>query len=71
MVMMRNQYHRRPRLERTDLDEVLKFKPGTMVVTMSLGQWDVTLHAAYDAGCTLLELDDDEQPIAAYRKPTA
>jgi hypothetical protein len=39
-----------------------------VVMTMSEGQWDATLSAAYAAGFVLLELDDDEKPVRAYRK---
>lgn len=40
------------------------------VITMSEGQWDALLSAAYQAGWTLLELDEDERPVRAYqRKP--
>lgn len=35
---------------------------------MSVGQWDQTLAAFYDLGAALIELDDDEVPIAAYQK---
>ena len=42
-----------------------------VIVTMSVGQWDVFLSAAYDGGCILLELDDDEIPVRAYRKREA
>ena len=38
------------------------------VITMSEGQWDAILAAAYNAGWTLLELDDRELPVRAYRK---
>jgi hypothetical protein len=38
------------------------------VMTMSIGQWDAMLAAAYERGWTLLELDDSERPIRAYRK---
>jgi hypothetical protein len=38
------------------------------VMTMSIGQWDAMLAAAYERGWTLLELDDNERPIRAYRK---
>jgi hypothetical protein len=41
--------------------------PG-VVITMRAGQWDNLLAAAYDTGATLLELDDDETPIKAYRR---
>jgi hypothetical protein len=36
---------------------------------MSTGQWDTLLRAAYDQGWVLLELDDDERPVAAYQRP--
>ena len=42
--------------------------PGTLVVTMSEGQWDGLLAAAYADGWILLELDDNEVPVRAYRK---
>jgi hypothetical protein len=38
------------------------------MVTMSVGQWDMLLQGAYERGWTLLELDDDEMPVAAYRR---
>lgn len=38
------------------------------VVTMSEGQWDGLLSAAYERGWILLELDADERPKRAYRK---
>jgi hypothetical protein len=38
------------------------------VITMSVGQWDNTLSAAYQAGWILLELDDNEVPVRAYQK---
>jgi hypothetical protein len=43
------------------------FRPG-LFITMSVGQWDGLLEAAYDTGATLLELDDDENPVKAYRR---
>ena len=43
-------------------------RPGQLVMTMHTSQWDAMLAAAYQAGFILLELDDDEKPIAAYRK---
>jgi hypothetical protein len=36
---------------------------------MSRGQWDTLLQAAYDVGFVLVELDDDERPVKAYRRP--
>jgi hypothetical protein len=41
-----------------------------LIVTMSVGQWDGLLAAAYDSGWVLLELDDIETPIRAYRRKT-
>jgi hypothetical protein len=38
------------------------------VITMSVGQWDALLAAAYERGWTLLELDSNQRPIRAYRR---
>jgi hypothetical protein len=38
------------------------------IITMSTGQWDGILAAAYDNGWVLLELDDNEQPFKAYQR---
>jgi hypothetical protein len=35
---------------------------------MSVGQWDTLLAIAYDTGVVLLELDGEEQPVAAYQR---
>jgi len=40
----------------------------SVIITMSTGQWDGFLQAAYDYGHTLLELDENEHPVRAYRK---
>ena len=63
---------KRPKLIKTDLrkflaDSLNGEKPGCFI-TMSPGQWDALLSTAYDRGWTLLELDDDERPVAAYSK---
>ena len=53
------------------LDDALKAIPGgtrVPMMTMSVGQWDALLSAAYEQGWILLELDDDERPVRAYRK---
>jgi len=42
--------------------------PEHMVMTMGEGQWDAMLSAAYANGFILLELDDNEVPVRAYRK---
>jgi hypothetical protein len=39
-----------------------------MYITMAEDQWDEMLATAYDAGWILLELDDQERPVAAYRR---
>jgi hypothetical protein len=39
-----------------------------LIVTMFTGQWDGLLAAAYDNDWILLELDDNELPIRAYRR---
>ena len=65
----------RPILNEVPIDEVMrKFLggkearggKGIVVITMSIGQWDGFLEAAYDTGHTLLELDQNETPVAAY-----
>ena len=50
------------------LDHLSGRKPPEIVMTMSEGQWDVWLSTAYDHGFILLELNDDEVPVRAYRK---
>lgn len=43
-------------------------RPGQRVMTMSVGQWDALLAAAYERGWILLELDAKERPVRAYQK---
>jgi len=57
----------RPPLDRVPLPSVLPFRPGAVYVTMSPGQWDTFLAVAYRMGLVLLEVDDDERIVAAYR----
>ena len=57
----------RPILNEIPLADGRILNPG-VVTTMRAGQWDKLLAAAYDTGATLLELDDDETPIKAYRR---
>lgn len=59
----------RPQLCPVPLPSVLPFRTGLAYATMSTGQWDGLLQAAYDADFVLLELDDDERPVRAYRRP--
>jgi hypothetical protein len=58
-----------PTLNRVPLADVFPPKPGVAYVTMSPGQWDGVLAEAYSAGWVLLELNDREQPVRAYRRP--
>ena len=57
---------KRPTLHEIPLSEV-RLLPGSLMFTMSIGQWDALLQAGYDQGATLLELNADERPVAAYR----
>jgi hypothetical protein len=52
------------------LADVLPLEPrsGQRVVTMSEGQWDNLLSEAYAQGWILLELDENERPVRAYRR---
>jgi hypothetical protein len=53
------------------LDEAMKALTGgapARLMTMGVGQWDAALSAAYEQGWLLLELDEDEKPVRAYRK---
>jgi hypothetical protein len=61
----------RPKLNKIDLKGVMaEFLDGHAVVTvtMSPGQWDKLLQTAYDAGHNLIEVDENENPVRAYRK---
>ena len=57
---------KRPELNEVPLSTITD-KP-SVIITMSTGQWDGFLQAAYDYGHTLLELDENEHPVGAYRK---
>lgn len=57
---------KRPELNEVPLSTITD-KP-SVIITMSTGQWDRFLQAAYDYGHTLLELDENEHPVRAYRK---
>jgi hypothetical protein len=41
---------------------------GGLYVTMSPGQWDALLDTSYNSGATLLEIDQNEQPVKAYQR---
>ena len=55
-------------LRRVPLDDVLPLRAGVLYITMAEHQWDAALADAYRAGWVLLEVDGDEQPVAAYRR---
>lgn len=62
---------KRPVLNEIPLDTVmvvLLSRKSSTNVTMSIGQWDRFLQAAYDAGHNLIELDKNEIPVRAYKK---
>jgi len=59
-------------MNRPELNEIKlssTFDWPKIIITMSEGQWDCLLQSAYEQGYTLLELNEDEQPIRAYRRP--
>ena len=61
----------RPRLNKVPFDKVFKTiskgRPCDCIMTMSVGQWNERLQAAYDQGFVLWELDDNGIPVATYR----
>jgi hypothetical protein len=59
---------KRPELNEIDLSKAMVNATPGIVVTMSPGQWDKLLAAAYDTGATLLEIDKHERPVKAYRR---
>ena len=60
---------KRPELNEVPLSTtILRTGKPSNNVTMSVGQWDGFLQAAYDAGYNLIELDDNEVPVRAYRR---
>ncbi|MCI0615273.1 hypothetical protein L0244_19960 [bacterium] len=58
----------RPNLNEIPLSDVLPLRRPELIVTMSEGQWDKLLEISYERGWILLEVNDDEQPIKAYRR---
>ena len=63
---------KRPILNEVSLADVMESMLGggkpSVNITMSRGQWDGFLQAAYDAGHNLIEMDNNEIPGRAYRK---
>lgn len=55
------------------IDSVLPFKPSTVYITMSPGQWDGLLVACYEEGQILLEVEETEggeiQVLRAFKRP--
>ncbi len=58
----------RPPLHEIPLDIALPLRLGWLYATMSIGQWDLFLQIVYQRGWTLLELDQDEKPVRAFRR---
>ena len=50
------------------IPRLTEIPPGTMLITMDTEQWDPLLSAAYADGWILLELDENEIPVAAYQR---
>jgi len=70
-TMKRRRNMKRPVLNKVPLDDMMNGLIGgkpSITVTMSPGQWDRLLQSAYDAGHNLIEVDDNEIPVRAYRK---
>jgi hypothetical protein len=55
-------------LREVPLREAWPPRPGELTVTMRKDQWGALLTAAYEAGATLLEVDEREQPVRAFRR---
>jgi hypothetical protein len=58
----------RTKLKEIPLSEVLPLRRPEVIITMSIGQWDAYLESAYDYGFILIELDEWERPVRAFRK---
>jgi hypothetical protein len=58
----------RPKLRPIPLADALPVRPGVAYATMSPGQWDALLAVLYADGWVLLELNDHEEPVRAYRR---
>ena len=55
-------------LEEVELDRIFPLTAAEVIVTMSKGQWDDLLEAAYNQGFILVELDDKERAVWAYQR---
>lgn len=68
-TMKRRRNMKRPVLNEVPLSStILGGGKPSVNITVSVGQWDGFLQAAYDAGHNLIEMDDNEIPVRAYRK---
>ncbi len=56
---------KRPKLTEVSMNRI---KESRLVITMSPGQWDALLDEGYNRGALLLEIDENEQPVKAYRR---
>ncbi len=61
---------KQPKLNQVPLNPDILCKP-SVNMTMSPGQWDSMLEAAYKAGWTLIEVDQTGRPSKAYRRAEA
>ncbi len=57
-----------PPLNEIPIASAIPPHPGRCYITMSPGQWDTLLRVAYDEGWILLEIDDHERPVRAFRR---
>jgi hypothetical protein len=60
----------RPKLNEIPIPEN-PFQPGTITITVSPGQWNTMLKAAYEEGYLLLEIEEvngEEKAVRAYRR---
>lgn len=59
-----------PKLNEIDLNEAMTgfLEGGGLFATMSTGQWDALLDEVYQRGGTLIELNEHEMPVRAYRR---
>jgi hypothetical protein len=58
----------KPDLRPIPLADVLPPRPEFIYITMGRKQWDALLATAYEAGWVLLELDQQERPVRAFRR---
>ena len=59
---------KRPKLTEVSMNRI---KESRLIITMSPGQWDALLEAAYDQGAILLEIDEHDHPVKAYQRKIA